>query len=64
MGTWDSKAHLHYIGELEDWIGLGLGDLQLCTWRTWNGDFRTGPLGTGTFALRRNRNLGLDLEDL
>ena len=44
------------------WIGLGLGDL--CTWRTLEWGLQDWCLGDlGTFALRRNRTLGLDLKE-
>ena len=64
--TWDSGGmgirDLVTWGLVGLWIGLGLGDL--CTWRTLEWGLQDWCLGDlGTFALRRNRTLGLDLKE-
>ena len=59
LGTWGLKGNIYTPAA---WIGLGLGDL--CTWRTLEWGLQDWCLGDlGTFALRRNRTLGLDLKE-
>ena len=66
LGTWGLKGNIYTPAAwgfgIGLWIGLGLGDL--CTWRTLEWGLQDWCLGDlGTFALRRNRNSGLDLKE-